>query len=148
MELYSSVNDCVQNNRDADAVGLFMLAGMDSSFDSLRVADETAGEARSILIMALFGGMADDVHARFEAAIKSLMGDSSRHAMLCEEAGKIGPPRYFPAYMVNHGLGVMQSALANQAPPTPLKPKFDAAATWKELLTSYLECGGAAVAPP
>lgn len=148
MELYSSVSDCVQNNRDADAVGLFMLAGMDSSFDSARVADKTAGEARTILIMALFGGMATDVHARFEVAIKALMGDSSRRAMLCEEIEKIGPPQYFPAYMVNHGLGVMQSALANQAPSTPFEPKFDAAATWRELLTSYLECGGAAAARP
>ena len=72
------------------------------------------------------------------------MGDSSRRARLCEEVKKIGPPQYFPAYMVNHGLGVMQSALANQAPSTPFDPQFDAAATWRELLTSYLECGGAA----
>ena len=144
IELYSSVNDCLQNGRDADAIGLFMLAGMDSSFDSARVADKTAGEARTILIMAFFGGMAADAHARFEAAIKALMGDSSRRARLCEEVKKIGPPQYFPAYMVNHGLGVMQSALANQAPSTPFDPQFDAVATWRGLLTSYLECGGAA----
>jgi hypothetical protein len=65
---------------------LFILAGMDSSFDSVRVADKTAGQA-------------------------------SRHAILCEQVKKVGPPQYFPAYMVSHGLGDMQSALANQAPP-------------------------------
>jgi hypothetical protein len=43
IELYSSLNDCLENNRDADAVSLFVLAGMDSSFDSVRVSDKTAG---------------------------------------------------------------------------------------------------------
>lgn len=148
IELYSSLNDCLQSNRDADAVGLFILAGMDSSFDSVRVADKTAGQARTILIMALFGGMAADVHARFETAMKALMDHPSRHAILCEQVKKVGPPQYFPAYMVNHGLGVMQSALANQAPPTPLEPKFDAAATWTDLITNYLNCGGAAAPQP
>jgi len=148
IELYSSLNDCMQNNRDADAVSLFILAGMDSSFDSVRVSDKTAGQARVILIMALFGGMAADVHARFETEMKALMDHPSRHAILCEQVKKVGPPQYFPAYMVNHGLGVMQSALANQAPPTPLEPKFDAAATWRNLITNYLNCGGAAALSP
>jgi ankyrin repeat protein len=143
IELYSSLNDCMQNNRDADAVSLFILAGMDSSFDSVRVADKTAGQARAILIMALFGGMAADVHARFETAMKALMDHPPRHALLCEQVKKVGPPQYFPAYMVNHGMGVMQSALANQVPPTPLEPKFDAAATWRDLIANYLMCGGA-----
>ena len=148
IELYSSLNDCMQNNRDADAANLFILAGMDSSFDSVRVADKTAGQARAILIMALFGGMAADVHARFETAMKAIIDHPSRHANLCEQVKKVGPPQYFPAYMVNHGLGVMQSALANQAPPTSLEPKFDAAATWRDLVTNYLDCGGAAAPQP
>jgi len=148
IELYSSLNDCLQNNRDADAVSLFILAGMDTSFDSLRVTDKTAGDARGILIMALFGGMADDVHTRFETATKTLMADPSRHAVLCEQVKTVGPPQYFPAYMVSHGLGVMQSALAHQAPPTPLEPNFDAAATWNDLITNYLNCGGAAAPQP
>jgi len=146
IELYSSLNDCMQNNRDADAVSLFVLAGMDSSYDSLRVTDKTAGQARQILIMALFGGMAPDVHTRFETAMKDFTDHPQRHAALCELVKKVGPPQYFPAYMVNHGLGVMQSALSNQAPPTPLKADFNAAGTWKELITSYLNCDGA-VAP-
>jgi hypothetical protein len=148
IELYSSLNDCLENNRDADAVSLFILAGMDSSFDAARVSDKTAGQARTILIMALFGGMAADVHARFETTMKAQMDDPSRHAVLCEQVKKAGPPKYFPAYMVSHGLGVMQSALVNQAPPTQLEPKFDAAATWRDLITSYLNCGGAAAPQP
>lgn len=148
IELYSSLNDCLEKNRDADAIGLFMLAGMDSSFDAARVADKTAGDARSILIMALFGGMAADVHARFETSMNAFMGDTSRHAALCGQMKRVGPPNYFPAYMVGHGLGVMQSALANQEPPSPLEPNFDATATWRELITNYLNCGGAAIPQP
>ncbi|HEY0801540.1 MAG TPA: ankyrin repeat domain-containing protein, partial [Steroidobacteraceae bacterium] len=141
MELYGSLNDCMQNNRDADALSLFVLAGMDSSFDSLRVTDKTAGQARQILIMALFEGMAADVRARFEAAMKDLTEHPQRHELLCEQIKKIGPPQYFPAYMVNHGMGAVQSALSNQAPPAPLEPNFDAAAAWRGLITNYLNCG-------
>jgi ankyrin repeat protein len=140
IELYSSLNDCMQNNRDADAVALFVLGGMDSSFDSLRVTDKTAGQARTILIMALFGGMTPEVHARFEAATKQLSENPQRHAILCAQVKKIGPPQYFPAYMVNHGMGAVQSALSNNSPPPPIEPNFDAAASWKGLLTTYLNC--------
>lgn len=140
VELYARVADCAHNNRDADAVGLFVLAGMDSSFDSLRVTDKTAGQARQILIMGLFESMPADVHARFLTAIKDMADQPQRHAALCEQVDKIGPPRYFPAYMVNHGMGAMVSARSKQAPPTPLEANFDAAATWADLLTSYLNC--------
>jgi hypothetical protein len=144
VELYASVTDCAQNKRDADAVSLFVLAGMDSSFDSLRVTDKTAGQARQILIMGLFEGMPADVHVHFEAAIKALMDQPPRKAALCEQVKKIGPPQYFPAYMVNHGMGSVMGAISNKPPPPPLEPNFDASATWANLLTNYLECSSAA----
>lgn len=53
---------------------------------------------------------------------------------------RIGPPRYFPAYMVSHGIGAIQSALANQAQSAPLEPNFDAAGAWTSLLANYLNC--------
>ena len=140
MELYGALNDCLQKNRDSDAVALFALAGMDSAFDSLRVADKTAGQARQILIMDLFQRMPADSHTVFESTMKNEAADPPRHAALCEQVKRIGPPAYFPAYMVNHGMGVMQSALSNHAPPTPLEPNFDGAATWSKLLTNYLNC--------
>ena len=121
------------------------FAGMDSAFDSQRVADKTAGQARQILLMALRGEMTADVQARFDAAIKDLTDHPPRHAALCEQVKKVGPPTYFPAYMVNHGLGVMQSALSNQPPPGPLVPNFDPAATWMELQTKYLDCNAETV---
>jgi ankyrin repeat protein len=142
IELYAALSDCMHNNRETDAVDLFILAGMDSAFDSLRVSDKTAGQARQILIMALFQNMPANEHERFETAMKELTDQPLRHALVCHRVKKLGPPTYYPAYMINHGLGVMQSALANQAPLTPLDSKFDAAATWTELQTKYLNCTG------
>lgn len=49
--------------------------------------------------------------------------------------------------MVSNGSGVMQSACQPSA-TTPLEPKFDAAATWRDLITNYLNCGGAAARQP
>jgi hypothetical protein len=140
--LYALVADCMQRNRDADAVGLFVLAGMDSSFDALRVTDRTAGQARQILIMGLFESLPTNAHDRFETAIKDLMDHPQQHVTLCEQVKKIGPPQYFPAYMVNHGIGAVMGALSNQAPPTPLRADFDAAAAWADLQSNYLNCTG------
>jgi hypothetical protein len=42
--------------------------------------------------------------------------------------------------MVNHGMGAVQSALADQAPPTPLEANFNVQASWAQLLTNYLNC--------
>jgi len=140
MELYGALNDCLENHRDADAVALFALAGMDSAFDSLRVTDKTAGQARQILIMDLFQRMPPETHPRFESTLKEEAADQPRHVALCDQVRKIGPPTYFPAYMVNHGMGAVQSALANQAPPTPLEANFNAQASWALLLTNYLNC--------
>jgi hypothetical protein len=140
--LYTRVADCIQRNRDADAVGLFVLAGMDSSFDALRVTDRTAGQARQILIMGLFESLPTSAHDRFETAIKDFMDHPQQHVALCEQVKKIGPPQYFPAYMVNHGMGAVMGALSNQAPPTPLRADFDAAAAWADLQSHYLNCNG------
>jgi ankyrin repeat protein len=140
MELYGAVRDCLQNNRDADAVALFALAGLDSSFDAMRVTDKTGGQARQILIMDLLQGMSPELRARFQYAMRNEVSDAQRHATLCGQVERIGPPRYFPAYMVNHGIRAIQSALANQPRSAPLEPNFNAADSWKSLLTSYLSC--------
>jgi ankyrin repeat protein len=140
MELYGALKDCLQTDRDADAVALFALAGMDSTLDAMRVTDKTAGQARQILIMDLFQGMSADVHTRFESAMKDESAHPQRHAVLCEQVKKIGPPRYFPTYMVNHGMGAVQSALTNRAQPAPLEPNFNAAGAWTTLLANYLNC--------
>jgi ankyrin repeat protein len=142
MDLYASLMDCMHNNRDADAVGLFVLAGMDSAFDAVRVSDKTAGQARQILIMGLFQTMPANEHQHFETAMKELADHPQGHAVLCEQVKKIGPPQYYPSYMVNHGMGAVMGALSNQAPPPPLRSDFNAAATWTELQTMYLNCTG------
>jgi hypothetical protein len=112
MELYGALNDCLQRHRDADAVALFALAGMDSAFDSLRVSDKTAGQTRQILIMDLFQRMPPETRARFESTLNEDAAGAPRHPALCDQIGKIGPPSHFPAYMVNHGMSAVQSAFA------------------------------------
>jgi Ankyrin repeats (3 copies)/Domain of unknown function (DUF4124)/Ankyrin repeat len=140
LELYASLTDCLHNSRDDDAVDLFILAGMDSAFDSVRVSDKTAGQARQILIMALFQSMPANEHDHFNTAMKELTDHPLRHALLCHQVKNVGPPTYFPSYMVNHGMGAVMGALSNQAPAAPLVPNFDATATWKELQANYLNC--------
>jgi hypothetical protein len=143
-ELYDRVKICMQDNRDADAVALFAIAGMDSIFDSLRVTDRSAGQARDILVKELFESLPANTSARLQAEIKDLWEHSQRLASLCEQVKKIGPPQYFPTYMVNHGMAVVISDLSKQASLPPLKADFDSAATWNDIRTQYLNCNGPA----
>jgi hypothetical protein len=39
-------------------------------------------------------------------------------------------------------MGAVMGALSNQAPPTPLRADFDAAAAWADLQSNYLNCTG------
>ena len=96
MELYGALNDCLENHHDAEAVALFALAGIDSAFDSLRVTDKTAGQARQILIMDLFQRMPPEMHARFESTLKQEAADPPRHAALCNQVRQPGRPLTFP----------------------------------------------------
>jgi hypothetical protein len=134
----------MQDNRDADAVALFAIAGMDGNFDALRVTDGSAGQARDILVMGLFESLPANARDRLQTEIKDLWGHPQRLASLCEQVKKIRPPQYFPTYMVNHGMAVVTSDLSNQASPPPLKADFDSAATWNDIQTQYLNCNGAA----
>jgi hypothetical protein len=57
---------------------------------------------------------------------------------MCKEVERIGPPAYFPRYMIQHGMG----AFLNNGSGDGLVKDFDAKAAWQESLAGYLHCSG------
>ncbi len=85
--------------------------------------------------MRAFQGIDAATLQRFEhALLASLQNDATHHA-LCRRLLHLGPPTYFPRYMVQHGMAAFVNPGANT-----LKTPFDAAAGWLGVMKHYAHC--------
>jgi hypothetical protein len=135
-ELYVGVSACVQQENYRAAVAIFALAGMDSHFDAARVIDKTAGQAGQILISATFDALPSEKRDKFAKTVTEVAADPPALARTCNRIRRMGFPTYYPGYMVVHGI---HAFTAKPDDPT-LESNFDSAATWNNLLSTYLNC--------
>jgi hypothetical protein len=135
-DLYPGVKDCVDQDRYAEATDLAALAGIYGAFDASRVTDESAGQASKVLIMTTLGSVADSKRKLFQNAVLGMHSDPKALSRLCGRIRKIGFPRYYPKYMIMHGI----RAFTGDPNKDALKSQFDPKATWIALQTSYLNC--------
>lgn len=136
-DLYAAVPVCVKAERYDDAAHLFYLAGMTLRFDTERIADRSVGMAREMLVRRTLTSFPKEQSEKVLAAIQSGANDPKKLAAVCEAVDKVGPPSYFPEYLVLHGI-----AAYGKADPfkDALVPDFDGAAKWRELKDKYLHC--------
>jgi Domain of unknown function (DUF4124) len=135
-DLYVGVSACIQQENYRAAVAIFALAGMDSHFDAARVIDKTAGQAGQILVTAAFDGMPAEKRDKFAKTVTEVAADPPALARTCNRIRRMGFPTYYPGYMVVHGI----HAFTAKPDDATLEPTFDSAATWNNLLSTYLNC--------
>ena len=135
-DLYVGMKDCVELGNYSQAADIFALAGMESAFDSERVTDPSAGQARQVLLMTILDGMPPDKRTRLVDTVRAMHQDPKTMADLCARIGKIGYPSYFPEYMVMHGI----RAFTGDPHANALNSHFDSAGSWTRLQDSYLNC--------
>jgi hypothetical protein len=135
-DLYPAVPECVRQRKYELAAQLYALAGTYARFDQLRVADRSAHQAKTVLEMNYLGGLAEQQRARFSAEIEAIASSAHRLTGLCQAIRKVGYPRYFPSYMVQHGMG----AFTGQTTPDGLVVGFDPEKAWNEALSSNVHC--------
>ena len=138
VDIYPAFADCVENGRYQEATSLFMLAGAYGAFDALRVSDVTAREAKTVLVMESMGAIDPAKKAAWNQALKAYIGGSGL-AEGCAAIRRLGPPTYYPTYMIQHGMAAL-----NGNNPAPLVTPFDPVATWQTVQATYLQCPGAA----
>ncbi len=115
-------------------VGLFF-----GLFDSKRVQDKTAHQVIIVLRMNL---LSDLELAPMKAT--SYWNDKPKSMSgICQEALQLGPPTYYPSYMINHGMVVVGKTLAKKAgkpvaEQSDLVEPFDSPQAWVQ---SLKECG-------
>lgn len=136
--LYTGIVKCITSDRPDQAAALFVLASVTARFDALRVVDPTVAGGTQILIMRAFEPLTEAQRDAFGAAMDRLRADPARWSSVCAELRRLGPPRYFPRYLVLHGMRAFTA-------PNPLegamKPDFDLDAKWSEVLVQNVKCG-------
>ncbi len=137
-DLYKAVSKCVESSKYKEGVFLFALAGVYGRFDSLRVEDKTAHQAVTVLLMQALGSQDKNKQAAFKEGLNKTLGTPEGLAAACKDIVRIGPPDYFPRYMIQHGM----DAFLKSGSGNGLVIGFDERAAWKQSLDTYLHCPG------
>lgn len=135
VDLYKGVAACVGSGNLQNGPLLFALAGVYGRFDTLRVADSTAHQAIRMAQMQELGSLPQEKTDLLRQEVVAIAKDNTRLAVLCARIRQVGPPNYFPRYMIQHGMGAFMPSSGNG-----LVKSFDPASAWEQSLTSYLHC--------
>lgn len=137
VELYKAVPICIRTSDLETAATLFALAGAYGRFDAMRVADVSARQAASVLTQFSLESLTSEQRATFGQEVSAMFKDEVRRQELCEKIKQIGPPTYYPRYMVRHGMDVI---LGKNQGSDGLIQSFDPKDAWKQTLSGYLSC--------
>ena len=131
-DLMTGYVKCTQAGRYDDALVLMLVAGTYASFDSQRVSDVSAHDA----FQAIEANIPQDekVKAGLQPVFeKYKAANSPEMAKFCTDLKHLGPPNYYPAYMVAHGMGAFLGTGG-------LVKDFDAKKGWKTAVDQYMHC--------
>jgi len=138
--LYNAVSKCVEAGKYREGAFLFAMAGVYGRFDTYRVVDKSAYSVIPMARMQAFKALDRNERFALEDSIKrTLTGNPEDLAAACEDIRRIGPPSYYPRYMVQYGMDAFINGASNGL---GLVKDFDAKAAWKRSLTTYMHCPG------
>jgi hypothetical protein len=132
-DLMVSHDKCIQAARYEDAMALLLLAGTYSRFDTERVADQTSHDAFPAM-QANDPPMLETRQHMQPIIAKYRAPNSPEMAKFCVAIKRIGAPDYYPAYMIDHGMGAVLGKSGG------LVADFDARKGWRDALTLYMHC--------
>jgi hypothetical protein len=134
-DLMAARTQCYKEGRIEGALELFLTAGAYARYDTQRVTDRSSHGAFQVLIM---NSMPDsETQAKAKLAIaKYTAPNSPELASFCKAIKRLGPPDYYPAYMIQHGMGAFFGGAAKGG----LVADFDSAKAWKLTVDKYLHC--------
>lgn len=137
IDLYRAMSKCIDLGKHKEGAFLFAIAGVYGRFDTLRVSDKTAHEAVAAARMQVSIALDKNKQTAFQENVKAILGNPEGLAAACKEIARIGPPDYFPRYMIQHGLSAFSK---KSGAGDELVKDFDAKAAWKKSLDTYLHC--------
>ena len=137
-DIFRGIRLCIQKGRYDLAAPLYALACTYGRYDARRVTDpNTHRTIRSLLIDALADASQEKRQAFQKAILSALEKRSPEKTRICELIREIGPPDYYPAYMLSGSPGTFGDDKKH-----PIQEDFDREGVWNEVLTDYLNCPG------
>jgi hypothetical protein len=134
--LYGGMVKCIEGNDYESAVYFFAAAGTFTYFDSLRVADESARTAQTLLLRKAVAELDQIKRDTLMDAIQRKLGNADELPNVCSEMWRVGAPQYYPRYIIHHE----SNADTGDHPETELVQDFDAKVGWKNAMNGYLHC--------
>ena len=135
-DIYPGMAACIKLGENQKAALLFAVAGAFGYFDGLRVADPSARQAASVVEMNAVSDLTTEQKLAFKKVLfATLDSNSAGFKSVCSAVGRLGPPKYFPTYMVQHGMSAFLGGSRHG-----LNPNFDPTQGWRTSVTSFLHC--------
>ena len=134
-DLYKAAAKCILDDRESEGVPLYAVAEVYGRFDISRVADQTAHQAIQVLTQREFGDLPQDKKASFGEEISRIADAPEQLAKLCQQIRALGPPTYYPRYMIQHGLDAFKARKDDG-----LVQGFDQSIAWNQALEQHLHC--------
>lgn len=136
-DIFNGMRKCMQQKDYKNAARLFAIAGVYGTYDSFRVKDKTAHQALLVLQQSIFFDFSEEEQNSLMSHLeKELEKGSSNLNEVCQIIRKIGAPKYFPKYMVQHGIQAFSDNGGNG-----LVENFDSQKSFELALKEYLHCG-------
>ena len=136
IDLLKATSLCAKSGMYKEGTFLFAVAGVYGRFDTLRVEDKSAHQAVAIARMVEIGSLDESNKTALQESLKAILGSQEELAAVCEKIVLIGPPSYYPRYMIQHGMGAFSKSNGGDG----LVENFDVQGAWNQSLESYLHC--------
>ncbi|MDD9900664.1 MAG: hypothetical protein OXT65_06770 [Alphaproteobacteria bacterium] len=133
-DLHQGVVDCIKKADYKNAAALYQAAGTFATFDMQRVTDKTAHQARTMLSIKTGSTLSAKDREQFSSYTKAHIPKKPDRAF-CESIRKVGPPTYYPHYMIQHGMSAITGNTLE-----PIVKDFNADNAWLTALDTYLHC--------
>lgn len=129
-DLYPAVRDCIIKGQYKNAAEVFAVAGAYGYYDTFRVTDSTAHQAKAALILKNITPLSikyPDIMKRFSNEFNNIKGN----AEFCKKLIGLGKPTYQPVYMAAHGIEAFRKDYRSL-----IVSNFDSEAAWTKTLES------------
>ncbi|AXF85443.1 hypothetical protein DTO96_101174 [Ephemeroptericola cinctiostellae] len=134
-DVFKGMTNCLDKKDYVAATNLYAFSRVYGMVDAKRVSDRTAHQAMVVLQMNAVRNLSSDELNSFSQVMKATLSTGSDSLnRLCKKIKTVGAPNYYPAYMIQHGMGAFMGG------QNPIDQSVDVTKTFNEALTQSLHC--------
>lgn len=134
-DIAGGIVDCYQDDNFEAAIPLTLVLLARAAFDTRRVEDRSAHQARTVLILQLRSLLNEEQNSRLQDLFQTYLPESPRHSATCAQLRDLGTPNHDPSYMIKHGARAFFEPSGDG-----LVENFDADAAYRWVLETYMHC--------